>query len=533
METTNKQQIKQEKTYALGNAEVIRFKNNTCLCIGTGRMGLALQKEYFEQLKLVQENIGFKWIRGHGLFHEDMSIYQEYKTDDEKTIAEYNFTYLDLVIDSYLELDIRPFIELGFMPKAIASGDQTVFYWQGNVTPPKDYANWNNLVAATLRHLIDRYGADEVTSWPVEVWNEPNLKFFWKDADRQEYFKLFRETIFTVKAVDSRFRVGGPAICGVDDVSWLKDFLNFCRDEKMPIDFITRHLYTISVPEREGRYGYPKLRPLCKACSETDVSREIIDSYPEYRGIEMHVTEFSTSYSPRTPLHDTNLNAAYIAFLLSRLGDTCESYSYWTFGDIFEEWGVPFTPFHGGFGLVANGKITKPTYWTFKFFKDLGSGECVHRSDEAIVLKKPDGTYRGIAWNVIASNSASAKESDTLRLSFTFEANAFNSGVFNGGDYCIITKTVDENVCNPLKIWHDIGEPANPSPAQRSLLRESASPLVLTQRFSASQNSSSTPKVELILGRNALVYFEVLPAKITSDRGFDYERAVNIAFNDE
>jgi len=522
-----------KKTYNLGNAKVISFKNNACLCIGTGRMGLALQKEYFEQLKLVQENIGFKWIRGHGLFHEDMSIYQEYKTEDEKTITEYNFTYLDLVIDSYLELGIRPFIELGFMPKAIASAEQTVFYWQGNVTPPKDYKHWNNLVTATLQHLITRYGAEEVTSWPIEVWNEPNLKFFWKDADRQEYFKLFRETIYTVKKVDPRFRVGGPAICGIDDVSWLTDFLNFCRDEKIPIDFITRHLYTISVPERISRYGYPKLRPLSKACSETDVSREIIDKYPEYNGMKMHVTEFNTSYSPRTPIHDTNLNAAYIAFLLSRLGDTCETYSYWTFGDIFEETGVPFTPFHGGFGLVANGKITKPTYWTFKFFKDLGDsanngGECIHRSDEAIVLKKPDGTYCGIAWNIVTADAASVNNDKDLSLSFTLEENAFEKN-----EYCIVTKTVDENVCNPLKVWHDIGEPANPSPAQRALLQQSASPLVTTQRFSAEQHGCSAPKIKLTLGRNALVYFEVFPAKITSDRGFDYERAMNVEYVDE
>jgi xylan 1,4-beta-xylosidase len=510
-----------QKTFTLANSEVVRFRNNTCLCIGTGRMGLALQKEYFEQLKLVQENIDFKWIRGHGLFNEDMAIYQEYKTEDGAVTPEYNFTYLDLVIDSYLELGIRPFIELGFMPHAIASGDQSVFYWRGNVTPPKDYALWNELTAVTLRHLINRYGADEVTSWPVEVWNEPNLAGFWKDADRKEYFKLFRQTILTIKSVDKRFRVGGPAICGVDDISWLKDFLNFCRDEKIPIDFVTRHLYNITPPERIGRYGYPKLSPLSRAFAETDRSREIIDSYPEYRGYEMHVTEFNTSYSPRTPLHDTNLNAAYIAYQLSCLGDTCESYSYWTFGDIFEETGVPFTPFHGGFGLVANGKIFKPTYWAFKFFKDLGDGVCIHRSEDAIVLKKADGTYRGIAWNIKTANGNSDKESDVLKLCFKFE-----SGAFAGSDYCVVTKTVDEDVCNPLKVWHDIGEPANPSPEQRLLLRESSSPLIKTQR------GGGAPSVELALGRNALVYFEIFPAKITSDRGFDYERSINVEFAD-
>lgn len=87
--------------------------------------------------------------------------------------------------------------------------------------------------------------------------------------------------------------------------------------------------------------------------------------------MEIHITEFNTSYIPNCPLHDTNQNAAYMAQQLSRLGDVNESYSYWTFGDIFEEQGVPFTPFHGGFGLVANGCIPKPTFWTFKFYKDL------------------------------------------------------------------------------------------------------------------------------------------------------------------
>jgi len=522
------------KVFALGDTGIVNFRNNVGMCIGTGRMGLALQKEYHEQLRFVQESIGFKWIRGHGLFHEDMAIYQEYKTAKgsaaaadsvvpESAAVEYNFTYLDLVMDSYLELGIRPFIELGFMPRAIASGEQTVFYWRGNVTPPKEYAKWNELVAATLRHLISRYGAEEATSWPVEVWNEPNLPSFWKGADKQEYFKLFRETALAVKSVDARFRVGGPAICGVDDVSWLTDFLDYCRDEKLPLDFVTRHLYDISPPKVDGRYGYPKLNPLSRACAETDRSRAIIDGYPEFRGMEMHVTEFNTSYSPQTPIHDTNINAAYLAYLLSRLGDTCESYSYWTFGDIFEEQGVPFTPFHGGFGLVANGKIPKPTFWAFKFFKDLGGGECVHRSDEAVVLKKADGTYRGIAWNIAPAGTPSAN-GGTGELSLRF---ALEGGAFGGGEYCVVTKIVDEDVCNPLKAWHDIGEPANPSRGQRALLRACASPLVKTRR------GHGAPSVELALGRNALVYFEAFPARITSDRGFDYERAVKVEFADE
>ena len=162
------------------------FHNNVDYCVGTGRMGLALHKEYWEQLALVQKAIGFSYIRGHGLFCDDMAIYQEYKTEDGQLESEYNFTYLDRVVDSYMELGIRPFLELGFMPEKLASGTQTQFYWKGNVTPPRDYEKWCALVQETLRHLLGRYGEEEVLSWPVEVWNEPNLTGFWEHADMEE-----------------------------------------------------------------------------------------------------------------------------------------------------------------------------------------------------------------------------------------------------------------------------------------------------------------------------------------------------------
>ena len=163
-----------------GRAE---FHNQVDFCVGTGRMGLALHREYLEQLKLVQEEIGFRHIRGHGLFCDDMAIYQV----SEDGTPEYNYTYLDRVMDSYLELGLRPFLELGFMPEKMASGKQTIFYWKGNTTPPASYEKWTEMVKALLIHLCGRYGREEVVTWPIEVWNEPNLPGFWEHADMQEY----------------------------------------------------------------------------------------------------------------------------------------------------------------------------------------------------------------------------------------------------------------------------------------------------------------------------------------------------------
>lgn len=500
------------KTYTITSTSKADFNNQADFCIGTGRMGLALQKAYIEQLALVQDEIGFSHIRGHGLFSDDMAIYHEYKDSDGNSCVEYNFTYLDMVMDSYLELNIRPFLELGFMPKDMASGEQTVFYWKGNTTPPKDYDKWKNLVKATLDHLVDRYGLKEVISWPIEVWNEPNLPGFWKDADMNEYFRLFKESFLAIKSIDDRFTVGGPAICGVDDVRWLKEFLEFCVKENIRPDFITRHHYMFDKPDFVGHYSYGNLRDTYETLNELKVSRELIDSYELTKGLPMHITEFNTSYSPDSPVHDTVLNAAYIAWQISHMGQYADSYSYWTFGDIFEEKGVPFTPFHGGFGLVANGLIKKPTYWTFEFFKSL-QGECVECSDDLTLVRLPDGGYRGVAYNL-------CMDSENKELIINLDLEVLNKEAEN---YTLITRLVDEDHANPLKIWHDLGEPSSLNKEQLKLLRNSASPFISTDVL---KNISGNIKTELTLMANSVIWFEIKSMSANSDRGYDYDRGV-------
>lgn len=495
------------------------FRNNVDYCIGTGRMGLALTKEYQDQLKLVQEEIGFQHIRGHGLFCDDMAIYQEYEEDGVKK-AEYNFTYLDRVMDSYRSVGLRPFLELGFMPKKMAKGTQTVFYWKGNTTPPKDYGAWCDMVQALLRHLLERYGAEEALKWPIEVWNEPNLCGFWENADMQEYFKLFHRTFDAVKEVDKRFLVGGPAVCGGTDEKWIRAFLEYCHENKIAVDFVTRHHYTIEQPEEIGHYAYSELMDPEDGFANLKTTRDIIDSFPEYKGLSIHVTEFNTSYTPKGVIHDTNLNAAFIALQLSRLGDVNESYSYWTFGDVFEESGVPFTPFHGGFGLVANGCIPKPAFWTFAFFKKLkeGNGQCVYKDDNMVLMKRENGSYQGVAWNIAdcVRDTSDDQKKDAKKIRISMPA--------CGGGYCVLTKTVDEKTCNPLKVWHDLGEPSSLTEEQRKLLAESARPYLKTKRTEAADGKLC---VKLSLSRNAVVYFEVIPGEVTSDRGYDYDRVIS------
>ncbi|MFP4199005.1 MAG: GH39 family glycosyl hydrolase [Halanaerobium sp.] len=483
------------------------FKNNAHYCVGTGRMGLALQKEYVDHLEIVQESINFNYIRGHGLFCDDVGIYREYEMDGE-THSLYNFTYLDRIMDTYLENEIKPFLELGFMPEELKTDNQTVFYWKGNVSPPDSYKKWSELITATLEHLIERYGREEVITWPIEVWNEPNIAFW--SGTMEEYFKLYDYSAEAVKKVDSRIQVGGPAICGVETEKWLRSFFEHCSENKSPLDFITRHCYTANQPSEQGQYTYHTLNKPTKMIDELKETREIMNDYPLTAELPLHITEFNSSYVPTCPAHDTDFHAAYIARILSEAGEYADSYSYWTFSDVFEEKDVPSSVFHGGFGLVALNSIKKPTFYAFEFFAKAGR-ELLYRDDNLLVTKK-EGRYVVIGWNWhnMRDGKKSSDKSYTLQLPAVAE------------QAVLIKKEVGGKNANPLQTWSNLGKPKNLSREQLEILQRAAEPLQTDAKLMAEDGFY---EVELNITCNHLYLLEIIAVDDKTDAypGFKQE----------
>ncbi|AST58600.1 xylan 1,4-beta-xylosidase [Thermoanaerobacterium thermosaccharolyticum] len=472
------------------NSDGKKFTSRWRYCVGTGRLGLALQKEYIDTLKFVKENIDFKYIRGHGLLCDDVGIYREDVVGND-TRPFYNFTYIDRIFDSFLELGIRPFVEVGFMPKKLASGTQTVFYWEGNVTPPKDYDKWSNLAKAVVNHFISRYGIEEVLKWPFEIWNEPNLKEFWKDADQKEYFKLYKVTAKAIKEVNENLQVGGPAICGGSDY-WIEDFLNFCNEENVPVDFVSRHAYTSKQGEYTPHLIYQEIMPSEYMLNEFKSVREIIRNSP-FPNLPFHITEYNTSYSPLNPVHDTPFNAAYLARILSEGGDYVDSFSYWTFSDVFEEKDVPRSQFHGGFGLVALNKIPKPTFHMFKFFNAMGE-EVLYRDNHMLITRRDDGSIALIAWNEIMEKTENPDKEYELEIPVGFK------------DVFIKKQMIDEDHGNPWGTWIHMGRPRFPSKEQIKTLRDIAKPKIKTGRATSNDGYVN---LKFRLGKNAVVLFEL------------------------
>ncbi len=362
-------------------------------CIGAGRANEGLRADWQQQLAMVKKDCGFRYIRMHGLLTDDMGVYRE----DKNGKPQYNFQYIDVLFDYILSIGMKPFVELGFMPAALASGNQTIFWWKGNVTPPKDYKKWENLIRKLAQHWTERYGEEEVKTWYFEVWNEPNLTPGFWTGTQEEYFKLYDYTVRGVRSVNPKYKVGGPATAGA---AWVPEMIQFCARNAVLIDFISTHTYGV-------KHGYLDEFGTSGTILSKDkwaVSGDVINSRKQIANstmpdLELHYTEWSSSYTPSDPIHDSYHQAAYILEKLKQTGNAATSMSYWVFTDIFEEAGPRFTPFHGGFGLLNYQGIKKPAYYAYRFLNQLGKIELSNADSSSWACKNQRGDVQVLFWD--------------------------------------------------------------------------------------------------------------------------------------
>jgi len=372
------------------NGPTIQRDHFVDFSIGSDYPGTLIRDDSLKQLKLVKDELGFKYIRFHAIFHDVLGTYTEINGSPI-----YDWTKIDYLYDHLLKIGIKPFVELGFTPSAMRSSDQTIFYWNGNTSHP-DPEKWAGLVDAFVRHIENRYGKREIRSWFFEVWNEPNLDMFWEKADQGAYFKLYALTAGTIKSVDPELKVGGPSTAGA---AWVQEFLHFTRTSGAPLDFITTHTYGVDggFLDEKGIQD-TKLSPLPGA---------IIDDVRKVRtqmnasgnsDMPLYFTEWSTSYTPRDSVHDSYISAAYILQKLKATEGLAQGMSYWTFSDLFEEPGPPSAPFEGGFGLLNPQGIRKPAFFSYKYLNQLGDVEFQSGDAQSYVTRSDQG-IQILAWN--------------------------------------------------------------------------------------------------------------------------------------
>lgn len=429
--------------------------------VGSDHAPVALRADWRSQLQRSHRELGFQYVRFHGLLSDDMGTLVR---ASGKLL--YSFFNVDQVFDFLLSIGMKPFVELSFMPKALASGKKTVFNYEANVTPPGDYKQWATLINRLVSHLVERYGVAEVREWFFEVWNEPNLKAFWMGTQR-DYFKLYRYTAEAIKKVDASLRVGGPATAKSE---WIEEFVTFCERNKVPADFISTHQYPTDALGSEDDDTELQLFK-----SQRGLMRQVAqDTRRRARSRPVYYTEWNSSSNPRDPLHDDSYAAAFAVSTIMEAKGLVEGYSFWTLSDIFGENYFPSIPFHGGFGLVNLHGIPKPSYRAFELLHNIGNEQFLvdglHETVDCSVIRK-ESTVTVLLTNYTTPGHSIETEHIEIRLNNVAEP-----------DEAYIQR-IDAEHSNPKQVWKQMGQPEYLTEKQVEQLGEASQVVKEKQRL--------------------------------------------------
>lgn len=325
-------------------------------------------------VRTAQKEVGFRYIKFNGIFSDDMHVYSVTPTGEER----YSFSYVDKVFDFLQSVQLRPLVQLSFMPELLAKyPEKRMFNYL--VSEPASNDKWARMVEALIRHLIARYGADEVRTWKFSVWDQPdNLFKFTKDED---FYAFYRSTYHAVKQCDQALQVGSPAtfyIMRPGLRNWYLDFWNWCQKNRCAPDYLNFHYYDTTLLESgsTGREAFG-FRDTMMLRETSDGFKNFVDQVcAEQKAImerpPIFLTEWNNTPSQQDLLNDTCFKSCYIVKGILENYDRLESFGYWSLTDWMGESHEPKEMFFGGLGMFTTQGIPKASFYAFTLLRQLG-----------------------------------------------------------------------------------------------------------------------------------------------------------------
>jgi xylan 1,4-beta-xylosidase len=427
--------------------------------------------------RLLHEFLDRKYIRFHGIFDREVGLVDRV-TDKELVL---NFTRVNMIYDGLLEIGLRPFVELGFTPPELSQEPKVFhpFWYHQCVSPPRSYAEWQEFIFRFVRHLVERYGINEVVEWFFEVWNEPNIDFWAGEPKFETYCELYQATAHAVKRVDPQLRVGGPATAAAE---WVEPFIGFCVKNGVPLDFISAHCYP---NDSYKMLGLPEQPPLSETVYQ--VAKKIRFQVENSRMPELPVffSEYNAGFGGKHRLDDPYVGA-WLANNIRLCDGLVKELAYWTFTDAMFEEGGPFrSPFQGpnylnrdkgGFGLIATYNIPKAGFNALQLLHRLGDGR-IPLDSESAILTKSSATQNLILalWNYCDPEIEGERKSFRIQLA---DPDVYKREA--------TIQVVDETHGNAVRRWNLMGGPQFPTREQIAQLQTAA--MLPTQEIISLEN---------------------------------------------
>lgn len=355
-------------------------------------------------------------------------------TEDAAGRARYDWTIVDRIVDTYVELGIKPLVEIGFMPEALsvkpspyrhrwAPGDDYNTIYTGWAHPPRDYAKWRELVAAWVRHSVERYGRTEVESWWWEVWNEPDIGYW--QGTREEFFKLYDYAADGLKRALPTARIGGPHVTSPSAANaqqFLREFIEHCLRGTnhatgavgAPLDYVGFHAKGAPrvMPSGHVRMGIAdQLRAIASGFA-------IVAAYPELRDTPFIIGESDPEgcaacparVYPQNTYRNGTMYSSYTAAQIARTYELAERHGVNLLGSV--TWAFEFEgqPYFDGFRDLATNGIAKPVLNVFRMLGRLRGDRVPVENPAALPLDGvlADGVREQPDVGAIASREARA-----------------------------------------------------------------------------------------------------------------------------
>lgn len=421
-------------------------------------------------------------------------------TEDAAGRPIYSWTIVDRIFDTFHATNVKPLVEIGFMPQALSTHPEPYRHnfpqgelFTGWAYPPKDYQKWAELVFQFVRHLRERYGDAEVKSWLWEVWNEPDIAY-WKGTP-EEYFKLYDFSVDAVLRVLPDARIGGPDSTGPASpkgVNFLRLFLEHCAHQKnfvtgktgSHLDFVAFH------PKGSPKWESDHVRMgIAHQLGAIEEGFRIVESFPEWRHTPVVLGESdpegcaacSAKNSPQNSYRNGPLYAAYTAEVLDRIYGLAERAHINFLGAV--TWAFEFEdqpPFEGFRELATDG-IDKPVLNAFRMFGLMGTERVKATSTGALLTE--DVVRDGVRGRSDISAIASRKDHEVDILIWNYhdddiaappapidlEINGLPSALTLG---VLEHFRIDSTHSNAFAAWKGMGSLQSPSAEQIQRLED-------------------------------------------------------------
>ena len=438
-------------------------------------------------LKKGHDQAGFGYVRFHGILDDDVGVYSE-----PGGVPTYTWTKLDQIYDAIVAAGMRPFVEISFMPKALASDPtkvQTLLWYNNqspNISPPRDWTVWQTFMQNLVQHLESRYGAAEVrNNWYFEIWNESSWMY---SSGNPGYNQLYQNTVQGLLKGDPMLRVGGPAESQGGSTFMVDSIIKFAKipANNAKLDFVSYHAYGQSSPTALA-LANPGSMGNTATIDFHNAIMNIVKTDAFTGGV--FVTEWGPTYSLGNVQSDNEVAASYIAKVIHLLDSNPTAappagFSYWAISDLYEENDTGTnTAFRGGnFGLLLKGDpqiatsfdVAKPAFNAFRLLHLMGDvqvsatgGTTGDGVNAAATLSGDSSALQILVYNHVDGGTASATDSTLVNLTV-------NNLPFGAGPLRVRQYIVDHTHANAYTTWVGQGSPAKPTATQWSALSTSA-----------------------------------------------------------